>query len=137
MVAPIMVPVDLAHAKELEKSVKLAVEIANLQNASLTLVSVTEAGPSEVAKSEGGYAKALEDFGAELSDTHRLKVDTITVHSVDTTAELGDRLIATADDMGAEVIVMASHVPGVLEHFFASNAGYVASHAKCSVFVVR
>jgi hypothetical protein len=32
---------------------------------------------------------------------------------------------------------MASHVPGLPEHIFASNAGAVASHAGMSVFVVR
>jgi nucleotide-binding universal stress UspA family protein len=32
---------------------------------------------------------------------------------------------------------MTSHVPGVIEHVFSSNAGYVASHAKCSVVVLR
>ena len=32
---------------------------------------------------------------------------------------------------------MASHVPGLPEHFFASNAGALASHAEVSVFVIR
>ena len=36
-----------------------------------------------------------------------------------------------------DLIVMASHVPGVAEYVFASNAGYLASHADLSVLVVR
>lgn len=52
-------------------------------------------------------------------------------------ADLGNVLIKAAEDLGVELIVMTSHVPGFIEHIFASNAGYVASHAKCSVYVVR
>jgi hypothetical protein len=32
---------------------------------------------------------------------------------------------------------MASHVPGIQEHVFESNAGKVSLHADVSVFVVR
>lgn len=55
----------------------------------------------------------------------------------DVAVDLGNVLIKAAEDMGVDLIVMASHIPGLLEHIFASNAGYVASHAKCSVYVVR
>lgn len=137
MAAPIMVAVDLAHKEDLQKSVGLAVELANLHNAPLILVSVTESGPSPVATSEAGYADALDAYAAELAAKHRIEVKAKNVHSVDVPAELGDALIGTASELGAEAVVMASHVPGFLEHLFSSNAGYVASHAKCSVFVVR
>lgn len=137
MSAPIMVPVDLSRAEAQEKSIKIAVELANLHNAPLTLVSVTEPGPSAVAPTEEGYAEALEAYAAKVADEHRIKVSAKAVHTVDVAVELGDRLIAAAADIGAEAVVMASHVPGFLEHLFSSNAGYVASHAKCSVFVVR
>lgn len=137
MSAPIMVPVDLAHTEGLDKSLRMAAELAIAFNAPMTLISVTEAGPTEVATTEDGYAAALDDFAAKVADRFGLRVDAKTVHTVDVVAELGDRLVGAASDMGAEAIVMASHVPGFMEHIFASNAGYVASHAKCSVFVVR
>ena len=137
MAAPIMVPVDLAHKESLDKAINMAVEIANSHNAPLTIVSVTEPGASEVARSEPEYVVKLDAYAAELAEKHRVQVTAKAVHSVDVVAELGDALIGTASDIGAEAIVMASHVPGFIEHLFASNAGYVASHAKCSVFVVR
>jgi hypothetical protein len=34
-------------------------------------------------------------------------------------------------------VVMASHVPGMLEHVWSSHAGRLASHASASVFIVR
>jgi len=44
---------------------------------------------------------------------------------------------AAAKEAGCDLVVMASHVPGFREHILSSNAGYVASHAPISVFVVR
>jgi nucleotide-binding universal stress UspA family protein len=41
------------------------------------------------------------------------------------------------DKIGADLVVMASHKPGFLEHIFSSHGGYIAQHATCSVFVVR
>ena len=137
MASPIMVPVDLNHTDGLDKSIRMAVEIANAHNAPITVVGVTEGAPNLVAANETEYTKALDAYAAELSDKHRLPVSAKAVHSVDVPAELGDVLVGAAEEMGAEAVVMASHVPGFLEHIFSSNAGYVASHAKCSVFVVR
>lgn len=137
MTDPIMVPIDLAHKEDLEKAIEVAVDIARIYKAPITLVSVTEPGPTAISKSEPDYAAKLEAFAKEVAAKHQIETSAEAVHSVDVPVELGDALIGKAADIGAMVIVMASHIPGFLEHIFASNAGYVASHAKCSVFVVR
>jgi len=33
--------------------------------------------------------------------------------------------------------VMASHIPGIKDHFFTSNATWIASHVDFSAFIVR
>ena len=38
---------------------------------------------------------------------------------------------------GPDLVVIASHVPNVLDYVWPSNGGKVAERAKCSVFVVR
>ena len=38
---------------------------------------------------------------------------------------------------GADLVVMQSHVPGLMDYIWPSNGGKVAGHAKCSVLVVR
>jgi len=53
--------------------------------------------------------------------------------AVETTAEL----MKAIDKIGADLVIMASHEPGFFEHIFSSHGGYIAQHAKCSVFVVR
>jgi nitrite reductase (NADH) large subunit len=40
-------------------------------------------------------------------------------------------------EISADLVVMASHVPGLAEHLFASNAGSFASYSDASVLVVR
>ena len=57
--------------------------------------------------------------------------------SHDPTIDLDDVLEKASEKLGADLIVMASHVPGFAERIFASNAGYLASHSHASVFVVR
>ena len=41
------------------------------------------------------------------------------------------------EEVGADLVVMATHIPGAAEHLFASHGGSVAAHAKISVFLVR
>jgi nucleotide-binding universal stress UspA family protein len=71
----------------------------------------------------------------------RLDVETsgIVVFSNDVAVELDEKLLETADRIGADLIVMASHIPGVADHLhlIGSNAAYIVRHAKTSVFVVR
>jgi nucleotide-binding universal stress UspA family protein len=51
--------------------------------------------------------------------------------------ELADMLIEAVADTGCDLVVTASHVPGLSEHIISSNAGGVGSHRPGSVFVVR
>lgn len=137
MFSKIMVPVDLSHADKLDKALAAAAHIAGDEHAELVYVAATSHNPSSVAHSPEGYQQKLEAFAAEQSERRGVKADAKTIVSHDPSIDLGDRLIATAKEIGADAIVMASHVPGVAEHVFASKAGYVASHAPVSVFVIR
>ncbi|MEM9060026.1 MAG: universal stress protein [Pseudomonadota bacterium] len=137
MFAKIMLPVDLAHADGLGKSIEMATEIAKSHGASLTLVGVTGTGPGEVAATPEGYAQKLDGFANDLAGKSGISVAAKSIQDNDVAADLGGVLVDTAKDLDADLIVMASHVPGMLDHVFSSNAGYVASHATCSVAVVR
>ena len=53
--------------------------------------------------------------------------------AIETTAAL----MKAIDKTGADLVIVASHKPGILEHIFSSHGGYIAQHAKVSVFVVR
>ena len=40
-------------------------------------------------------------------------------------------------ETGCDLVVMASHVPNVMDHIWPSNGGKLAEHVKCSILVVR
>jgi nucleotide-binding universal stress UspA family protein len=46
-------------------------------------------------------------------------------------------ILSCAEQIGAELIVMASHRPGYEDYLIGPNASRVVRHAKCSVMVVR
>lgn len=137
MYRKIMVPVDLAHIERLGKALDTATNLAKHYNIPMCFVGVTTGTPSEVAHTPDEYAAKLAQFAAEQSKKHGLKIDATPYSSHDPAIDLDDKLLEAIKDTGADLVVMASHIPGFPEHIFASNAGAVASHADVSVFVVR
>ncbi len=137
MYRKIVVPVDLAHTDKLEKALATAADLAKHYRAKTYYVGVTAPAPSAVAHSSAEYAEKLELFAAEQSAQRGLQVEAKTATSTDPIRDLDDALRDTIEDLGADLVVMASHVPGFGSHIFASNAGYLASHTSVSVFVVR
>ena len=137
MYSNIMIPVDLRHTDQMGKALSVAADIANLYGAKAHIVGVTQSSPTEVARTPADFAEKLAAFATERSKVLGI---TLTPHSEighDVAVDLDDVLARTAQAIGIDLIVMASHVPGFAEHLFASNAGYLASHASISVFVVR
>ena len=137
MYRKIMVPVDLAHVERQGKAIATATDLARHYGIPLCFVGVTAEVPTEVAHNPREFGEKLEAFGAAQAKQHGVEVATVAYSSHDPAADLDHRLIAAGREIGADLIVMASHLPGLPEHLFASNAGAVASHAKVSVFVVR
>lgn len=137
MYSKIMVPVDLAHIERLEKAITTATDLAKHYSIPICFVGVTAETPTEVAHTPAEFADKLKAFGAQQSKKHGLDIDTAAYPSHDPAIDLDQTLIAAAKENTADLIVMASHLPGLPEHIFASNAGAVASHAGVSVFVVR
>jgi nucleotide-binding universal stress UspA family protein len=137
MYRKIMVPVDLAHIERLGKAITTATDLAKHYGIPICFVGVTAETPTAVAHTPEEFAEKLEAFGATQSKKHNLDIDTAAYPSHDPAVDLDDTLIAAARENGADLIVMASHVPGLQDHIFASNAGAVAAHAEVSVFVIR
>jgi universal stress protein F len=46
-------------------------------------------------------------------------------------------IIAVAERIGADLIVLASHRPAMKDYLLGANAARVVRHARCSVLVVR
>ena len=46
-------------------------------------------------------------------------------------------VVEFADEVGADLILIGSHDPGIRDYLMGSTASGVVRHAKCSVWVVR
>lgn len=137
MYAKIMIPIDLRHTETLNKSLKIATDIAKLYGAEMHMVAVGHNTPNQVARTPEAFAQKLTDFAAECSEQYEVPFAPHAEMSHDPAVDLDTKLQQSATGLGIDLIVMASHMPGVAEHVFASNAGYLASHSDLSVLVVR
>lgn len=137
MFKTILVPVDLAHAETLEKALGVSADLAKHYDAKITYVGVTSASPGKVAHTPQEFEEKLGRFAAAQSELRGIEAAAHPVVSHDPTIDLDKTLLRTAGELGADLIVMASHVPGLADYIWPSNGGTVASHAEASVMVVR
>lgn len=82
--------------------------------------------------------RALHDMGQKLTEWLRTDVPG-TVHARPHVVHgrVYDEIIAAADRLQVDVIVMAAHRPELSDYLLGPNAARVMRHAKQSVFVVR
>jgi len=137
MYEKILVPVDLSHAKTLDKALKTAADLAKLYGSTLCYLGVTSSSPGPVAHTPEEFEEKLRSFAAARAAEDGIQADIEMKVTPDPTADLNHTLLAAIEKSHADLVVMASHRPGFPEHFFASHAGSVAAHAKTSVMVVR
>lgn len=137
MFTTIMVPVDLVNKDTLDKALDVAGDIAKRYGATIDVVSVGGELPGELGHTPQEFRDKLEGFAESLREKYgvTVKADPLMAHdpAVETTSEL----LKAIDNVGADLVIMASHKPGFMEHIFSSHGGYIASHAKVSVLVVR
>lgn len=133
----IIFPVDLAHTGSLEKALTVAADLSRQYGAPLVALGVTATTPGKVAHTPEEYANKLDAYAREASERTGVSVTPIVVKTPDPSIDIDDHIMAEARELDADLVVMASHVPGMAERLFASRSGYLAAHADFSVFVVR
>ena len=132
-----MVPVDLEHVERLDKALRTAADLAGHYGATVTYVGVAAGTPGRVAHNPEEFARKLEAFAAEQGGRHGHAARSRAVTSHDPAADLDGKLLEAARDTGADLVVVASHVPGFADAIWPSHGGSLASHAEASVLVVR
>ncbi len=138
MYARILVPVDLENADKLTTALDLAGQTAKQNGAEVIFVDVVDAVPTMSKRTEGEQvADRLRAFASEQAKRHGVKTTGEIALRGDLHLNVGPDIIKAATETDCDLIIMASHVPGLKDHIISSNAGYVASHASMSVYVVR
>ncbi|MBB4286226.1 universal stress protein [Roseospira goensis] len=137
MYTHIMVPVDLAHADTLDKAMTQAADLGKLYEIPVTIVGVTLSQPTDVAHNPAEYKEKLAQFAAAHSARTGVTMEPHTVISHDPAVDLDDMLREHCHDLGADLVVMASHIPRFRDVIFGSHADAFVRHGDVSVFVVR
>ena len=92
-----------------------------------------------------GYAPEMSDV-SEMQQRALSKLNEIVkqfklpVEKVVTLAAVGspkDKILEYSEEIGAELIIIASHRPDLATYLLGSNSSAIVRHSKCSVLVVR
>lgn len=138
MYSRIMVPVDLDNTDKLTKALELAGQAAKENGAEVVYVDVVDAVPTTSARTEGErISDRLKTFAGEQAERYDIRTKGHIALRSDLHLNVGSDIVKAANEAECDLIVMASHIPGFKDHILSSNAGYVASHAPMSVYVIR
>lgn len=140
MFKSILVPIDIAHPSSWRAALPQAIEFASASQGKLTamtvipdirtlLMGVQLAFQLEklVADARGALARIIADHAT----------DGIAIETEVRTGSIGGEILRLAKERDADLILMASHRPEMLDYLIGPNAAHVAQHADCSVLVLR
>jgi len=133
----ILAPVDLAHVDKLAHALDCAADLAGHYGIPVVYVGITSTAPSKVAHNPDEFAEKLTAFARSQADKHGVGATAHAAIAHDPVTDIDHALLQAIDDTGSDLVVMASHVPNVMDHIWPSHGGKLAEHAKCSVMVVR
>lgn len=140
MFKTILVPVDLADVAVAQPALDKAIALAGITGAKLGLVYVRSILP--VTFMEYVPPSFDEEQQADCEKQIKALADGLKISAgqVTTAVRMGsvyNEVLAEAERIGADLIVVGSHHPGMATYLLGSNAATIVRHADCSVLVVR
>ncbi len=139
MVGTILVPIDVAEAEAGSAALGLAEDLARIRGGKIVLLSVVEQVPTYVAAQlpSGILEQALAHADAKLKEIAAAQGLAESAEVVVHTGHPSTEILEYAKKIGAAMIVIASHDPGLAQFLLGSVAARVVRHAHCSVLVAR
>lgn len=137
MFQKILMPVDLAHARKLEKAMRVAGDLARGHDAELCFVGVTAPTPSAIAKTPDEFAAKLAVFAKEVGGVLGVRTSSHALVSHDPSTEMDRELEKAVKELGADLVVMATHAPNVTDYIWSGHGAHLATHSEASVMLVR
>ncbi|MGY6705286.1 universal stress protein [Roseinatronobacter sp.] len=137
MYGRIIVAVDLEHADQAKALIRRAATLLDA-GGEMRLVHVLEEVPGFIAAQlprdtqERRRAEAMVELKAMTNPADGVRV----VEDVRYGAASG-QIMQAAEDSNADLIMIASHKPGLSDYFIGSTAARVVRHATCSVLIQR
>lgn len=137
MFKSILIAIDLDQPASWSRALPVALPLASLSGARLTLGTViTDWEAMADQWSPAGYRERIEIARVRLcslADACGDQPHAVLVGN----GRIGPGILDLAAKADADLIVLASHRPGVRDYLLGGNAVHVVNHAPCSVLVVR
>lgn len=136
MYSTIIVPIDLSQETKGRRTLDLAIRLGGGE-ARIILANILEELPGYVAielpaglveQSRKDAEEKLRSIAADAGVEAEIAVRV---------GHPGNQILELAEENGADLIIVASHRPGLQDYFIGSTAGRVVRHANCSVLVTR
>lgn len=141
MASQVLIPIDFSEQSLI--ALDQSHNLAKFYNAELTLLHVIEGGhilgifskrdsDDEVMKNEA--KKKLEELGAEITKKYEIKTNTVV-----TKGRVNNKIVETANEIGAKLIIMGVHNSGqdMKTRFVGSTVAKVVREAKCPVITIK
>ena len=90
-----------------------------------------------MARTPQEYELKLRAFAHEHAPDSGHEPTARVYNSHDPSVDLDDILVKAIDDVGADLVVMATHLPTHLDAIMPSAGDKIAKHTEASVFLVR
>lgn len=131
----ILVPISYEENRDSAQAIEIAKYLAG-ESGRITLLHVMENVPNYATTylAEGYLENSLAglktDLAKQASTIPNAKSSVITGHS-------GASIVDYAKAKDCDLIIVASHRPGVSDYFLGSTATHIVRHATCAVHVIR
>ncbi len=137
----VLLPIDLNSIETQETAVEMAIQVAERFGAKLHVMAVIPSLGVGVVSSffpEDYEEKVLAAAETELQKFLNQRIpEGIEVGHAVASGTIYKEVLDYAEEIEADLIVMASHRPELKDYLIGPNAARVVRHADCSVLVVR
>lgn len=132
----IIVPIELENAEKGKVMLDKVKELAD-GGGKVTVVNVVADVPGIITAElpDGLVEKAAHNARSSLLDM--VKAAGLTADVQIRSGPPHHAIVSLADELGADLIFIASHTPSLRDYLLGSTAASVVHHAKCSVLVQR
>lgn len=134
----ILVPIDPAHTEKAAAMLQLAKALSSTASQT-TLLAVTAEIPGIVAAQlpPGALDQRQKEVKTTLQNLAAAGDAPVNVKVMTRVGSAHHEILAVAEDVGADLIIIGSHKPELQDYLLGSTAAQVVRHAPCSVHVIR
>ena len=137
----ILLPIDLSNESSWVKALPAAIQFCKTFGSALHVMTVMpDFGSSLVSQffPDDHEEKMMQNADEGLEKFVREHVpEELNVRNIVSGGTIYKRIIETADNIGADLIIVGSHRPELQDYLLGPNAARVVRHSSKSVLVIR